>query len=146
MKQVKKTAEEVAKERKAAKAKWDKEVSEKLKVLGYDEAEIAALKADPKNKGFKIVHIPLDDEIEDPTLEQLATFMIRRPSRSTTNAMAKLHSEKMIGKGNDVMIKNCVIGGEMDYLEEGADEDIYLSVLGEIGKTVKSREAFTKKF
>lgn len=107
-------------------------------------AEIkAADKSEIKKKhpNAQVACYPLEDEDQ-----QEANFIIIPPSRNVINASGKSALDKDISKVNDIMIKNCVLGGDMKYLDpEYKDQTVFLFVLAEIGKLQKVREGSLKK-
>ena len=108
----------------------------------YAEIKTAEKKELEKaNPLLKVISIPLDGE----ELTE-ATFIIAPPSRNVINAIAKVGSEGNIAKANNILLKNCVLGGDMAFIDpEYKDQSIFLTVLGELGELQKAKEVTVKK-
>lgn len=98
-----------------------------------------------KTKGkLKQISIPLDDNDFDETGAS-ANFVICAPTRNVLSALAHHGQEKDIDKVNELLIKNCVLGGDMQYLDkEIGDTAIFLSVLDEVGKLMEKKRVISK--
>ena len=78
----------------------------------------------------------------------LASYVICQPERNVLDAAAKYAQEKNFRKANEVLKKNCILGGDMKYIETESSEfnmEIELAVLDEIGKLVESKKVAVKK-
>lgn len=97
-----------------------------------------------KTKGkLKQIEIPLDDEFTKDG--KVATFVICAPTRNILSAIGHYGKEKDIDKVNELLITNCVLGGDMEYLdEEKGDTAVYLSVLDEVGKLMEKKRVISK--
>ncbi|HRY33396.1 MAG TPA: hypothetical protein P5531_10555 [Bacteroidales bacterium] len=86
----------------------------------------------------EIIDVPVSDELSD----KVATFYLRRPTRMIVTEMAKLASANELDRANNLMIKNCVLGGDMIYLDAVDGEDsIYYAVLEAIGQLIEKKKA-----
>lgn len=93
-----------------------------------------------KYPDMRVIEVPLD---EDDLNAEVAEFYVRKPSRNVIEQIAKFAADKDIAKANQVLIKNCVIGGDMEYLdaEASADGDVYFAVLEALGELVNKKKA-----
>lgn len=107
----------------------------------------AMIKTWKQTKGkLKRIDISLDENDFDGTGEK-ASFIICPPTRNILSAIAHYGQEKNIDKVNELLIKNCVLGGDMQYLEETegvGDTSVYLSVLEEVGKLMGTKKVTSK--
>jgi len=118
------------------------EKKEFQKIAEVTEAMISGWK---KTKGkLKRIDISLDENDFDGKGE-VASFIICPPSRNILSAIAHYGQEKNIDKVNELLITNCVLGGDMKYLdEESGDTSVYLSVLEEVGKLMGTKRVNSK--
>lgn len=98
-----------------------------------------------KTKGkLKQIDIPLDDADFNGT-GAVASFVICPPTRNILSAIAHYGQEKNIDKVNELLIQNCVLGGDMEYLDEQkGDTAVFLSVLDEVGKLMEKKRVISK--
>lgn len=85
--------------------------------------------------------VPIDGEIQPK-------FFIRKPDRVILNQLSRYTAEKDFEKANSTLIKNCVLGGDMQYLEDGSNggiDEVYYSVLDAIGELVEKKKAIFLK-
>ena len=82
----------------------------------------------------------LDIEVDGKTYK----FIVRKPDRNVLKAIGRHAAQKDVEKVNVVLIKNCVLGGDMEALEK--DGEVYLEVLDSVNllkskakKTLKKR-------
>jgi hypothetical protein len=94
--------------------------------------------------GIKVIFIP-DDEDDLSDDAPGATFVITPYNRKVLKAITKYAGDKDYQKITDLMIKNCVLGGDMDQLNDEDDTTVYSAVLEEIGKINKKKNARVKK-
>lgn len=94
--------------------------------------------------GLKRIEIPLDDD--DLTGDgEKASFIICKPTRNVLNAVTEYAKDKDVEKINDVLISNCVLGGDMKYLDaEVGDTQVYTTVLEELGKLMEKKRVISK--
>lgn len=94
--------------------------------------------------GLKRIEIPLDDD--DLTGKgEVAAFIICKPTRNVLNAITEYAKEKDIEKINEVLISNCVLGGDLKYLDaEVGDTQVYATVLDELGKLMEKKRVISK--
>lgn len=104
-------------------------------------AEIKALKE--KHSGLTHISIPLGDE--DDVNGETADYIICRPSRKVLSAVGQYGSQGNLNKANEVLIKNCVLKGDMTHIEDEKDGRVFLAVLKEIGKLNEEKAAVVKK-
>ncbi|MFD2566078.1 hypothetical protein [Pseudotenacibaculum haliotis] len=69
-------------------------------------------------------------------------FVLRKPSRSVMEAVAK-EGEKNIAAANNIFLKNCVLGGDMEAID--LDGDVYLIVIKEISLLLNKKNITVKK-
>lgn len=67
-------------------------------------------------------------------------FVVCRPSRDTISAIAA--NKDNLTKANDIIIKNMVVGGDLDALDDGI---VFARVLKELGGIVKQGQSFLTK-
>ncbi|MCI2229584.1 hypothetical protein MC378_10430 [Polaribacter sp. MSW13] len=98
-----------------------------------------------KTKGkLKQIDIPLDDNDFDGK-DKTASFVICPPTRNILSAISHYGADKNIDKVNDLLIQNCVLGGDMQYLDEATgDTAVFLSVLDEVGKLMEKKRVISK--
>lgn len=93
-----------------------------------------------KTKGkLKEVSIPLDDEDIDG---ECARFVVCKPTKNLLPAITEYGKQENIDALNNLLITNCVLGGDMDYLD--SDVDVYLAVIEEVGKLMQARRVTSK--
>lgn len=90
-----------------------------------------------KHRKVVVIAVSLSDEDESN-----ACFVICAPSRDVLYAVSSYAQKGELAKANRMMIKNCVLAGDLDYLDEDkGDDDVYLAVLEEIGKLTATKKA-----
>lgn len=62
--------------------------------------------------------------------DQIYRFVVRKPDRNVLEAIGTHAAQKNVKGVNNVLIKNCVLGGDMEALEK--DGEVYLEVLNHI--------------
>lgn len=82
--------------------------------------------------------IPLTD---DPN-SAVAKFVVCKPTRNVLSAIVEYGKKDDVDTVNKLLITNCVLGGDMQHLE---DTKIYLSMLEVLGKLLQPRPAKSKK-
>lgn len=108
----------------------------KTKFKEITKEEISAWK---KTKGRVMeIAIPLDDEIEG----ECAKFIICKPTKNLLPAITEYGKKEDIDRLNELLITNCVLGGDMGYLD--SDVDVYLAVIEEVGKLMQARRVTSK--
>lgn len=112
------------------------------KIGDITEAHIKEWK---KTKGkLKRIEISLDENDFNGNGEK-ACFIVCPPTRNILSAIAHYGQEKNIDKVNELLITNCVLGGDMKYLDEDTgDTSVYLSVLEEVGKLMTTKRVSSK--
>lgn len=83
-------------------------------------------------KRLKMVTIALSDE-------EKYEFAVVRPSRHVIMAMASKKDD--LEAANDILIKNCVQGGDMEALEDAA---VYTKMIETLGEMINGAQAFIK--
>lgn len=84
----------------------------------------------------------VDVEIETASGDT-ARFVLRKPNRNVMEAIGKPAAENNIAKVNQIFIANCVLGGDMESLDQ--DGDIYAEVLQLITKLTSKVKSKVKK-
>jgi len=72
-----------------------------------------------------------------------AKFIVRLPSRRVVDLVAQLEHKKDIVGMNNTMISNCVLGGDIDVMEQ--DGATYTDLIAEIGKLITRKKVSVKK-
>ncbi len=91
---------------------------------------------------LKQVSIPIDGE-----LDKYAQFIICKPTRNLLSALADAGERKDVDKVQELLITNCVLGGDMDYIDEESkqcDVSVYLALLEEVGKFMETAKVKSK--
>jgi hypothetical protein len=103
-----------------------------------------------KDAGKKPVEVVVPVDEDDVNLEgEVAEIWITRPNRAVLNSIASYSQKGMFSRINTLMIKNCVLGGDEDYITEGNekyDDDIFETVMNEISNLTEKRRAKVKKY
>ena len=122
-------------------------VNSKPLVSEVTEEQIQAWKE--KHTVVKQISIPVDYYDEDEEIPEDAErieYIICRPQRNTTNAAAKYVGQGKYDAASRVMIKNCVLAGDMSYLEgNGRNTDVLDGVMEELNKMLSKRGVEAKK-
>lgn len=91
--------------------------------------------------GLKEISIPLTDEVNGPK----ASFIICKPTRNLLPVITQYGKEENIEALNRLLVTNCVLGGDMLYMDdESGDMAIYLAVLEEVGKQMQAKGVTSK--
>lgn len=112
------------------------------------KAQIAEASAKHKAK-VSIVAFPIgeDQEVVNNAQTQEATFYVIPPSRNVLDLIAQLGTAKKFDKANQVLLKNCVLAGDMEYIEEGhekCDDGIYYGLIGFISELSSKKQGKLK--
>jgi hypothetical protein len=70
-------------------------------------------------------------------------FVLRKPDRAVLKAIGRHAAKEDVDKVNDVLIKNCVLGGDMEALEK--DGEVYLEVLESVNLLKSKAKSTIKK-
>ena len=72
-----------------------------------------------------------------------AKFVICSPTRNVLSAVTAAAQENDIDKVNDLLMENCVLGGDEKYIVDGPDYDgaIYLTLIEGLGKLMEPRRS-----
>lgn len=102
-----------------------------------------------KDQGKKPVEVLIPLEDDDLNFEgEVVAIYITRPDRNVSNSVANYYQKGMLNRINQVMVKNCVLGGDIEYITEGNekyDDDIFDTVMDEISKLTEKRRTRVKK-
>jgi len=82
----------------------------------------------------------IDVELEEG---KTASFIARRPNRSVMDAIGEYGVKKQVAEANKVLIANCVLGGDMDLMEN--DGSVYTALLEQLERLVTRKRASVKK-
>jgi len=85
--------------------------------------------------------IPLSDEPN----AKVAKFVVCKPTRNVLSAIIDYGKKEDVENVNKLLIANCVLGGDMEYLSEKGDTQIYLSMIEVLGKLLRPRVSKSKK-
>lgn len=99
--------------------------------LKIPQAEFDKLKA--KYGRLYVIDINID---EDESYQ----FIVIRPTRQLLSALAKYKDD--IDKANDMIIKNMVVGGDMEGLDDGI---VYASLMKDIARIIDQGKSFLSK-
>jgi hypothetical protein len=86
-------------------------------------------------------HLLVDLEIEVDG--RTYNYVLRKPDRAVLEAMGKHAVSKNIELTNKSLIKNCVLGGDMEALEK--DGSVYVEVLEQLQKLKSEAKSTIKK-
>lgn len=84
-----------------------------------------------------------DEKGKEIKPEETETYVIRVPGRSEVEAVGQHGKNNDLAKANAVLIKNCVLHGNLDLIEK--DGSVYGSVLGDIAKLLQKKNTVLKK-
>lgn len=82
------------------------------------------------------------DNLREITIDNFK-FILRTPSRTVIDLVAQHGNDKKVIEANKVLISNCVLGGDIDEMEN--DGSIYTELLSEIRNLLTKRKATVKK-
>lgn len=92
-----------------------------------------------KTKGkLSEISIPLDDDLDG----ECARFIICKPTKNLLPAITEYGKKEEVDKLNNLLVANCVLGGDMDYLD--SDIDVYLAVIEEVGKLMQAKRVTSR--
>lgn len=101
-----------------------------LAKLKMPEAQFRELKA--KFGKLYIIDVALDDD-------ESYQFVVRRPTRMLMEAVS---DTKDIAKMNEMIVKNMVVGGDLEALDDGL---VYAELMNKLGGIMKSASGFLSK-
>jgi hypothetical protein len=81
--------------------------------------------------------------ISDLSVEIDGNYVVRKPDRTVLKAIGSHAQKNDVDKVNDVLIKNCVLGGDMEALDK--DGQVYLEVLETINLLKTKAKSTIKK-
>jgi hypothetical protein len=99
--------------------------------LKMPKADFEALQA--KHGKLYVLDVVIDES-------EKYQFAVCRPSRATISAIAA--NKDNLTKANDIIIKNMVVGGDLEALDDGI---VFARVLKELGGIVKQGQSFLTK-
>jgi len=82
-------------------------------------------------------------EDKEVVSQQLAKYIVRTPTRTVLDVVGQHGIDKDVAKSNKALIANCVLGGDMDVLEQ--DGGVYAAVLKQIQNLITTKEVSIKK-
>lgn len=97
-----------------------------------------------KYKHVKLVTVVVEPEKKDKegkviTEAEQYQFVVRRPDRSHIKMLLPLAKDRKIDEFADKAIKNLVVGGDMDALEDGI---VYMGVVSKLEKMIAPAATF----
>lgn len=107
---------------------------EKKQIEGFTAEEYAAQEA-KYGKRLRMVTVVTDDGRAD--------FLVIRPSRQHMMLVASKGKDGDYEAANDVLIKNCVVAGNRELLDE--DFAVYSTVLQVLQQLTEANQAFFRK-
>ena len=100
----------------------------------FSEEQVNALKA-KHGKRLRYLKVTTDDGVSE--------FIIKKPNRSVSMAVRDALEKKDEEGASEVMIKNCVIDGDLQDMED--DAEVFTQVTTYIGGLVNKAEVEAKK-
>ena len=96
-----------------------------------------------KTKGkLQEITIPLDDDVDG----EVAKFIICKPTKNLLPAITEYGKQENVEGLHNLFITNCVLGGDMDYIDGDTVElDVFLAVMEEVGKLLKAKRVTSKR-
>lgn len=89
------------------------------------------------------------NDIEDgKEVERFAAFSLAKPNRLVRHKIAKLQSQNSTMAVHQTLIKECVLGGNMELLKDedkGGKDEIYFTLIREVTKLMKRKQSEVKK-
>ena len=73
-----------------------------------------------------------------------ARFFIRKPDRTVLDQISKASADRDFAKCNSLSVKNCVLGGDMQYLvmeDAGGNDQVFFAVLEAVGELLEKKKA-----
>lgn len=107
---------------------------ERNEIVGFTEEEYAAQEA-KYGRRLRMVTVITDDGRSD--------FLVIRPSRQHMMLVAAKGREEDFEGANDVLIKNCIVAGNRELLNE--DFAAYRTVLQVLQNLTEANQAFFRK-
>lgn len=97
--------------------------------------------------------IPLEDDSDELSFGEddtpkVAQFICRKPTRDEMKPLTKYAADKDFDSFNKLMMKTCVLGGDVHYLqpaEKGGNDDVFLDLQAEMGTLFSRKKAQVKK-
>lgn len=84
-------------------------------------------------------------ELSIPLDTKDAKFVICKPPRNILSALAQYGQDGEVEKVNNLLISNCVLGGDMVYLDEDkGDLQVYMTMLDELGKFLTPKQTSSR--
>lgn len=100
----------------------------------FSAETISALKA-KNGKRLRYLKVTTEDGISE--------FILKKPSRATSSAVRDALEKKDETLASDIMLKNCVLAGDLEDIEE--DAEVFTQVTQYIGTLVNKAEVAAKK-
>jgi len=109
------------------------------------ESEISSLKA--KYKHITIITVVVEPEQKDDLgeivkPEESYQFAVRRPDRGHISMLMPLAEKKAIDEFADKAVKNLVVGGDIEALEDGL---VYMGVVAQLKEVIMPYQSFLAK-
>lgn len=101
---------------------------------------LAACMEDAKKREIVKLLPPLTGELLEEA--EHYQFLVKRPDRSTMKIMQDAARKGDVEKANDVAVKNLVIGGDMDALENGI---VYADLCTKLGEFMQVHKSFLSR-
>ena len=119
-------------------------MSKEFQKIG-DITEAAIKKLKQTRTGVTRITIPLEEN-ERLQPGENASFIICKPTRTHLDAITDYAAKKDIENVNNVLVKNCVFGGDMIYLDKDqGDSQIFATVLEELGNLMQKKRVISSK-
>lgn len=109
------------------------------------ESELNALKA--KYKHIQLLTVVVEPEVKDghgnvTTPEESYQFAVRRPDRGHISMLMPLAQKEQIDEFADKAVKNLVVGGDVDALEDGL---VFMGVVSQLKGVIQPAQSFLAK-
>lgn len=104
------------------------------------------LKDEPELVGKHVEdHEAINAKLEAEAEAEAVTyrFVLRKPDRAVLEAIGRHAANKDISNVNKTLMKNCVLGGDMEAIEK--DGSVYLNVLEQINLLKSKAQSTVKK-
>jgi len=111
----------------------------------YTEADIENYKAKYPNVVREIAVYPSGTTFTEKgeASEEPAYFLVKKPNKHLLSLVTSKEYQENPDKANEALVKNCVLEGDMEWLE--GDASIYMGLITELSSLLKSSRVALKK-
>ena len=75
--------------------------------------------------------------------EEPAYFLVKKPNKHLLSLVTSKEYQENPDKANEALVKNCVLEGDMEWMEN--DASIYMGLITELSKLLQSSKVALKK-